>query len=132
MDFPDGSDSKESSCNAGDLGLIPGLERSLGGGHGNPLQYFCLENRHGQRSLTNYSPWGPKESDTTERLSTTQQCTRVLSSPCLSITCYFLPFFVYTCANRCEVMVCLMCISLIIRGVLNSFSCAYEPSLCLL
>ena len=35
---------KESACNAGDLGLIPVLGRSPGGGHGNPLQYFCLEN----------------------------------------------------------------------------------------
>ena len=35
---------KESTCNAGDLGSIPGLGRSLGGGHGNPLQYSCLEN----------------------------------------------------------------------------------------
>ena len=42
--FPGGSDSKESPCNAGDLGSIPGLGRSPGGGHGNPLQYFCLEN----------------------------------------------------------------------------------------
>ena len=39
-----GSDSNESAYNAGDLGLIPGSERSLGGGHGNPLQYACLEN----------------------------------------------------------------------------------------
>ena len=44
MDFPDGSSSKESSCNAGDTGLIPGSGRSPGGGHGNPLQYPCLEN----------------------------------------------------------------------------------------
>ena len=43
-DFPGGSDSEESSCNVEDLGLIPGLERSPGGGHGNPLQYSCLEN----------------------------------------------------------------------------------------
>ena len=42
--FPGGSDSKESSCDAGDPGLIPGLGRSPGGGHGNPLQYSCLEN----------------------------------------------------------------------------------------
>ena len=47
--FPGGSDSKESSCNVGDLGLI--LGRSPGGGHGNPLQYSCLEKPHGQRSL---------------------------------------------------------------------------------
>ena len=41
--FPGGSDSKESACNAGDPGSIPGSGRSLGGGHGNPLQYSCLE-----------------------------------------------------------------------------------------
>ena len=44
MDLPGGSDSQESAYNAGDLGLIPGLGRSSGGGHGNPLQYSCLEN----------------------------------------------------------------------------------------
>ena len=49
---------------------IPGSGRSPGGGHGNPLQYSCLENPHGQRSLVGYSPWGLKETDTTERLST--------------------------------------------------------------
>ena len=46
--FPGGSDGKESTCNLGDLGLIPGLGRSPGGGHDNPLQYSCLENSHGQ------------------------------------------------------------------------------------
>ena len=45
---PGGSDGKESACNVGDLGSIPGLVRSPGGGHGNPLQYSCLENSHGQ------------------------------------------------------------------------------------
>ena len=49
--FPGGSDGKESACSTGDLGLIPGLGRSPGGGHGNPLQYSCLESPHGQRSL---------------------------------------------------------------------------------
>jgi len=43
MGFPGGSDGKESTCNAGDLGSIPGLGRSPGGGHANPLQYSCLE-----------------------------------------------------------------------------------------
>ena len=43
-DFSGGSDGKESACNVGDLGSIPGLERSPGGGPGNPLQYSCLEN----------------------------------------------------------------------------------------
>ena len=67
LGFPGGSDGKESACNAGDLGLNPGLGRSPGGRHGNPLQYSCLENPHGQRSLAGYSPWGRKESDTTKR-----------------------------------------------------------------
>jgi len=44
LGFPDGSDSKESACNVGNLGLIPGLRGSSGGRHGNPLQYSCLEN----------------------------------------------------------------------------------------
>ena len=44
MGFPDGSDGKESACNAGDLGSIPVSGRSPGGGHGNPLQYSCLGN----------------------------------------------------------------------------------------
>ena len=67
--FPGDSDGKESACNA-ELGSILGLGRSPRGGHGNPLQYSCLENPHGQRSLAGYSPQGRKESDTTERLRT--------------------------------------------------------------
>ena len=44
LGFPGGSDSKESACNAGDLGSIPGLGRFLREGDGNPHQYPCLEN----------------------------------------------------------------------------------------
>ena len=44
MRLPQRLSGKESACNAGDLGLIPGSERSPGEGHGNPLQYSCLEN----------------------------------------------------------------------------------------
>ena len=44
------SNDKDSACSVGDLGLIPGLGRYTGAGHNNPLQYFCLENPHGQRS----------------------------------------------------------------------------------
>ena len=69
MGFPGGSDCKESTCNAGDLGSIPGSGRSPGGMHGNLLQYSCLENSHGQKSLVGYSSWGHKESDMTEQLS---------------------------------------------------------------
>ena len=65
LGFPVGSDGKESTCNARDLGSISGLGRSPGGGQGNPLHYFCLENPHRQRSLEGYSPWDCKESDTT-------------------------------------------------------------------
>jgi len=57
------STGKESTCNAGDLGLIPGLGRSPGEAKGYPLQYSGLENS------MDYSPWGCKESDMTERLS---------------------------------------------------------------
>ena len=63
--FPDGSDGKKSACSVGDLGLTPGLGRSPGGGNGNPLQYFCLENSMDR----GYSPWDCKESDMTERLT---------------------------------------------------------------
>ena len=64
--FSGSSAGKESACNAGDLGSIPGLGRSPGRGHSNPLQYSCLENPHGQRSLAGYSPCSHKESDMTE------------------------------------------------------------------
>ena len=65
LGFPGGSAGKESACNAGDPGSIPGLGRSPARGHGSPLQYSCLENSYG------YSPWGCKESDTTEKLTAT-------------------------------------------------------------
>ena len=69
MGFPGGASVKKKTppANAGDLrdmGLISG--RSPGRMHGNPLQYSCLENSHGHRSLTGYSPQSCKESDTIE------------------------------------------------------------------
>ena len=72
LGFSGGSNGKEFACNMGDLGLIPRLGRSPGGEHGNPLQYSCLGNPHGQRSLVGYSPWVHQESDITEQLSTAQ------------------------------------------------------------
>ena len=72
MGFPGGSVGKESACSAGDLGSISGLGRLPGGGHGGPLQYSCLENLRGQTSWVGYCPWGRKESDMTEQLSTAQ------------------------------------------------------------
>ena len=55
-----------SAGGARDMGLLPGLGRSPVGGNGKPLQYSCLENPHGQRSLAGHSPRGHKESDMTE------------------------------------------------------------------
>ena len=59
LGFPGGSAGKESACNAGDLGLIPGLGRSPGEGKGSPFQYSMDCIVHG----------GHKESNTTEQLS---------------------------------------------------------------
>ena len=69
LGFPGGSDGKECADSVGDLGSIPGFGRSPGGGHGNLLQYSCLANPHGQRSLAGYSTWGRKELDMTKQLS---------------------------------------------------------------
>ena len=60
---------KNPTANAGDIrdvALIPGLGRSGAGDHGNPLQYSCLENLHGQSNLGDYSPEGQKELNMTE------------------------------------------------------------------
>ena len=73
LGFPGASDGKESTCNAGDLGSIPGLgipwRRAW-----QPTPVSCLENPHRQRSLEGYSPWSHKESDTIEWLSTACVC----------------------------------------------------------
>ena len=61
--FSGGSDGKESACNAGGPGSIPGLGRSPGEGKGDPLEHSCLEN---SMDRGDYSPCGHKESDTTE------------------------------------------------------------------
>ena len=64
--FPGDSVGKESAYNTGDAGSPPGSGRPPGGGNGNPLQYSCLGDPPGQRSLAGYSPWGHKEADKTE------------------------------------------------------------------
>ena len=65
LGFPGGSDDKESSCNVGDLGTIPGLIRSSGGGHSNPLKYSCLENSM-DRGAWQATVYEVTESDMTE------------------------------------------------------------------
>ena len=81
LGFPYGSKcGKESACNAGDLGSIPGLGRYPGEAKGYPLQYSGLENS------MEYSPWGHKESGMTERLPLSLSIEQILSpSVCLSI-----------------------------------------------
>ena len=71
MGFPGSSNSEESACSEGDPGFISGLGRSPGVGNGHPLQYSCLENSMGRGAWwATYSPWGCKELDTTEQLTT--------------------------------------------------------------
>ena len=106
---------KNMPVNAGDvrdMGLNPGSGRSPGGGHGNPLQYSCLENPHGQRSLVGYSPWRCKGSDMTKATEHTHThthtrtdalrqhekeglatfvCASVLNSSCI----HFMVIFIY-------------------------------------
>ena len=71
MGFPGGSDGgSESTYNVVDLGSIPVLGRSPGGGHSNPLQYSCLENPHGQRSLAATGHGFPKSQTRLKQLGT--------------------------------------------------------------
>ena len=71
---------KNPPASSGDAGSIPGSGRSPGGWHGNPLQYSCLENPHGQRSLAGYSPRVTKESDRTRRLNNNNSHSHPLSA----------------------------------------------------
>ena len=66
LGFPGGSDGKESACDAGDPGSIPGFGRSPGDRNGLPTLVFLPGESHGEKSLAGYSPSGRKESDTTE------------------------------------------------------------------
>ena len=71
MGSPSGSDGKESVCNAGDPGSIPGSRSSPGEGNGSPLQYSCLENPRDRRTWRATVHGGHKELDTTEQLTHT-------------------------------------------------------------
>ena len=74
--FPGGSGGKESACNAEDPGLTPGLGRSPGGGHGNPLQYSCLENSMDRGAW--WAPHGVAKSNMTEQLTCTHMFLTVI------------------------------------------------------
>ena len=78
MDSPSGSSGKESACNEGVVGLIPGSGRSPGEGSGYPL--FLPGESYGQRSLEGYSPWCWEESDTIEWLTHTESIAKGVSN----------------------------------------------------
>ena len=81
---------KNPPANAGDAGsIIPGLGRFPRGGNGNPFQYSCLENPHGQRSLVGYSPCAHKELNTTEQLSTAHSTTESTFQKIICSDCFF-------------------------------------------
>ena len=105
--FPGGSDGKESTCNAGDLGSVPGSRRSPGEGNGYPLQYSCLENPMDR----GWSSQGLKESNMTEQLTFTwhqpalDMSSFLLSHPhrlcCLHSPITFLPSSALLCWLPC-------------------------------
>ena len=105
--FPGGSDSKESACNSGDLGSIPGSGRSPEEGNGNPLWYSCLESSMDRGAYTGYSPWGHKELHMTDRLT-------------------LFPFSCLARDQRCPTLPCLLGLRL---GLLISICLSLRPSL---
>ena len=86
LGFPGGSDSKEFICNVGDLGSIPGLGRFAGGGHGNPLQYSCLENPMDRGA------WWATVHGVTKELDRTEQLSPHNMGSCVNITTVLLAF----------------------------------------
>ena len=113
-------------------------------GNGNPIQYSCLENPHGQRSLAGYSPWGHKELDRTERLTFTftfKVCSRAAVSLCISISniwefqllyiltnAYFSFLFIIAklAGVKYFLIMVLVCISLMTNDVEHIFMCIFS------
>ena len=76
LNFPGGSGGKESACDEGDLGSVPGLGTSPGEGHGSQLQILAWKIPMGRKAWWATVAWCLKESDVTERHSTAQKCSR--------------------------------------------------------
>ena len=104
---------KTSTCNVEDPGLIFGLERSPGRGYGNPLQNCCLENPRGQGSLVGYSPWGHKESDTTEWLSIAHNLDTLLDwwlpGALSTVNCFSSRSTLLSCLSRHHILPVFLC-----------------------
>ena len=75
--------------------LVETFPVTPGGGHGKPLQFLCLENPPGQRSLAGWSPWGCKELDTTEQLNTCSQNAQVQVFPTCLVT--YNTYYYFSC-----------------------------------
>ena len=104
-----------SPANVGDVrdvGLIPGLGKSTWGGHGNPLQYFCLENPCGQRSLVGYSLWGGKELDMTEATEHACSMHTILQSHLLTLL-LFLFFMIPILVGVIRYLIVFVCLMFI-------------------
>ena len=111
MGFPGGSDGKESACNVGYLGSIPGLGRSPGGGHGNPLQYSCLENPM-HRGAWQAVVCSLAQSLTRLKQLSTHMCKHSCVSFCVNINCAF--FFWAALGLRC--FLCRLSLVAVSRG----------------
>ena len=103
MGFHGASVAKTLPANVGDEGSIPRLGRSPGAGNGNPLQYSCWENSHGKRSLVCCSPWGHKEQNTTEWLTTHTHKTLLHSTE--NSTQYFVMAYMGKHSKRVDVCI---------------------------
>ena len=86
--------ARESICKAGDSGSIPELEGLPGEGNGDPLQYSCLENSM-DIGAWQASPWGCKESDTTELLTHTINFIHLLKDPILVLLIFCVTFYLF-------------------------------------
>ena len=102
--FPGGSDGKESVCNTGDPGLIPGSRRTLGEGNSNPLQYSCLETPMDRGAWQATHLWSHKESGMTGVTNTphfTLKSQHSTSHPKISRSSTAdLPFPKFTCSRK--------------------------------
>ena len=93
--FLGGASGKEPACQCRRqkrFGSIPGLGKSSGWGHGNPLQYFLPGESPGQRSLAGYSPWGHKEPYMTERLRFNDNIYNFIFQPLSSLNVSYFAF----------------------------------------
>ena len=124
MSFPGGSDGKESTCNVGNPGSIPGQGKIPGRRKRQPTPVSCLEKSYGWRSLVGYSPWGHKEVDMTEWLT--------LWGAFVSFTCLLnlsCTLFFFVCLGKCQHLTNNPTLASLSSGLLRLFDSSSEPGL---